>query len=100
MSVRVVRYEDTPNPNALKCVLSGRLPPIGPADRPLRSYASLEAARAADDEIGAALLEVPGLASVLLTADWITVVRSAGADWKPIKTAIDSALARLTGGLR
>lgn len=97
--IRVERFEETPNPNALKCVLAGRLPAVDPPERPLRSYGSLDAARAAGDDIGAALLAIPGVVSALVTPEWVTVVKAQRVEWKRIKPAISDAIARLTSDI-
>lgn len=96
MGVRVHRYEETPNPNALKCVLSGPMPPPAAIEKALRSYASLDAARAAGDDLAAALLAIPGVTGVLLTPGWITVSKAGPTSWARVKPAVADAIARLT----
>ncbi len=96
MALRVDRYEETPNPNAIKCVLSGALPPAPAIERAMRSYAGVDAARAAGDDLAAALLSIPGVTGVLLTPGWITVSKAPSATWARVKPAVASALARLS----
>lgn len=84
MSDGRVRFQQTPNPNALKCVLS----------RPLaggrRSYFNAEQAR--DDPLAAALFAIPGVTNVLIQNDWVTVSKSAQADWASIRPAVERVL--------
>ncbi|MBY0308848.1 MAG: NifU N-terminal domain-containing protein [Phycisphaerales bacterium] len=91
MPVKVVRYEPTPNPNAIKCVLSRRV-----ADA-LRSFRTAEAAAGeGGDPVAAALFAVRGVAGVLVLGDWITVNKTPDASWPPIKKALEKALAART----
>lgn len=90
MPYQVTRFDPTPNPNALKCVLDRAV--VAP-DAPPRSYRS--AASAADDPLAKALFEVApagSITSVLMNADWITINRSPGADWKRIKDSVRDVL--------
>lgn len=85
MAVNVLRYEPTPNPHALKCVLSGR---ISDASLPFRT-----AEAAAGHPLAAALFAVEGVAGLLLHKDWLTVSRSPAAKWPAIKRGVEQALA-------
>lgn len=84
MGARILRFESTPNPNALKCV----------ADRTLsatsRSHSC--APDPSSDPLGAALFALEGVTNVLILHDWVTVNRRAGADWKPIKAGVKRAV--------
>ncbi len=84
MPARIVRFETTPNPNALKCV----------ADRTLsetaRSYSS--APSPGVDPLGEALFALEGVTNVLILHDWLTVNRAPGADWKAIKSGVKRAV--------
>ncbi len=80
-----MRFETTPNPNALKCVL----------DAP-RAGAIISAGRAEEaggDALALALLGIPGITRVLLHTAFITVCKEPGADWRPIKRMVRKALA-------
>lgn len=80
-----MRFEPTPNPNALKCVL----------DAP-RTGAIISAGRAEEangDAMALALLAVPGVTRVLLHTAFITVCKEPGADWGGIKRAVKKLLA-------
>lgn len=84
MSHDAVRFQQTPNPNALKCVLNR---PVGGGRR---SYFNAEEAR--DDALAAALFAIPGVTNVLIQGDWVTVGKSPGADWKSIQPSIERVL--------
>jgi len=83
--VHVIRYEPTPNPNALKCVLSGQV-----SDGSL-SFRTAESAAA--HPLAAALFAVGGVAGLLLHKDWLTVSKSPQAKWPAIKRGVEGALA-------
>jgi hypothetical protein len=87
MPLKVVKYQTTPNPNALKVVLDG---PI--SDRP-RSF------RTRDDGAGDALAQqffaIDGVTSLLFNGDWFTVNKSADAAWPGVKKAVERVLAAM-----
>ena len=84
MAYTVTKFQPTPNPNALKCVLDRPLP------EPIRSYRAREQAEA--DPLGAALFAVPGVTGVLLSGGWLTVNKSPEADWSGVKKGIEAVL--------
>ncbi|MEM7621770.1 MAG: NifU N-terminal domain-containing protein, partial [Planctomycetota bacterium] len=84
MPYRVTRFESTPNPNALKCLVE---PSPGPVPRSYRA-----ADEAAGDDVAEALFEIPGVTSMLIHEEFITVVKSPAARWKPIRDAVKSTL--------
>ena len=84
MSHRIVEFQPTPNPNALKCVLDAPLP------APIRSFR--KRADAAGDPLGERLLAIPGVSSVLLSGPWMTVNKTPEADWSGVKRAVQDAL--------
>ena len=91
MPYQVTEFQDTPNPNALKCVLDRPAPPIdGPG---LRSYHSSEAAK--NDPLAGALLALPGVVGVLINPAWITISKSPDADWRALKPALKKVLGAL-----
>jgi hypothetical protein len=111
MPTKIAKFESTPNPDALKCVLAAPAPPalptpptpptqpaslVEPAQpgmpiaRP-RSYRSLQDAAA--DPLAQRILSVPGIAGVLILNDFITVTRAPGAPWPAIKHGVEAALA-------
>jgi NFU1 iron-sulfur cluster scaffold homolog, mitochondrial len=81
----VTEFRETPNPNALKCVLD-RSP--GPTPRSYR-----EANAAAGDPLAAVLFGVPGVTGLLIHDGWVTVSKSDSAKWAGIKTALRAAFA-------
>ncbi len=89
MGYEVAEFQDTPNPNALKCVLASPLPPRA-GDSSLRSYQSPDAATA--DPLAQAIFTIPGVAGVLLQTDWITITRQPGTDWKQVKAGLKRVL--------
>ncbi|MEO1584350.1 MAG: NifU N-terminal domain-containing protein [Planctomycetota bacterium] len=84
---RVLRYETTPNPDALKLILDA---PV--SDRP-RSF--LNEADAGDDPIAGPIFAAGGLRAVLINGDWVTVNKQPGADWKAIKPVCERVLREL-----
>ncbi|MBC7835284.1 MAG: NifU N-terminal domain-containing protein [Phycisphaerales bacterium] len=84
MPYAITRFDPTPNPNALKCILDR---PI--SDRP-RSFRS--AAEATSDPLAAAIFAVPGVTNLLLNGDWLTVNKSSESEWKPVKAGVQAAL--------
>ncbi len=79
-----MRFEPTPNPNALKCVL----------DAP-RAGAIISAGRTEEtggDALALALLAIPGVTRVLLHTAFVTVCKEPGADWGPVKRAVKKVI--------
>lgn len=91
MASKVVRFDTTPNPNAIKCVLDG---PITEAPR---SYFTPEQATEAADSLAVALFSVPGITNVLIHSDWISVCKSPDAAWGVIKEGVRAVLAKADG---
>lgn len=85
---KVRRYEPTPNPDALKCLLDTRI-----SDRP-RSF--IGQAQAASDPLAGPLFTRARLRAVLINNDWITINKEPDADWKDIKPIVEELLANLT----
>ena len=74
----------TPNPNAMK--FSVGVDVGGP-----RSYA---AANAGDDALAGELFGIEGVASVFMTADFVTVTKQPGADWSGMVAEVEGILER------
>lgn len=74
----------TPNPNALRFSLDTSLD---------GTISAASAAEAAGNPFLEALLAIDGVASVFGTADFVTVTRTAGADWDAIVPAVQAAAA-------
>jgi hypothetical protein len=86
---RVVEFQETPNPNAVKCILD---PPASPApELGMRSYQSHAAA--SSDPLAAALLAVPGIVGVFINQGWVTVSKDPDSEWKTVKAAVRKVLA-------
>jgi hypothetical protein len=76
-SEMAIHGEPTPNPNALKFIVGGHFP------TPL----SFVAGRPADHPAAAALLALPGVTSVFMTADFVTISKAPDAFWDEITPA-------------
>lgn len=87
MGWKVTQFQDTPNPNALKCVLDRAI-----AESP-KSYSTPEAA--AGDPVATRLFAIPGVVNLLVHPTWITVNKSPDSTWKTLKPAIAKALGEL-----
>ena len=86
MSFEVAEIQSTPNPNALKFILDR---PV--AEQPT-SFFNADAARG--HPLASELFAVPGVASLLLLGDFVTVNKQPDADWAAIKRGVRKALAR------
>ncbi len=84
MGYRVKSFQETPNPNAVKCLLDRRI-----ADQ---SRSFFKAADAAGDPLGSALFSVAGVTNVLISGDWITVSKRAEAGWREVKAGVVKVL--------
>lgn len=85
MPFTIVRFEETPNPNAMKCWLDR---PISAGPRSFR-----DAAAAASDPVAQALFSDAEATCVLFCDNWLTVNKQATARWPAIKTKIARVLA-------
>jgi hypothetical protein len=88
--MKVVSFESTPNPNAVKCLLDGRVSQ-GP-----RSYR--DAGAAAGDPLARRLFEIDGVTNVLILGDWITVGKEPAVGWAEIKAGVRRVLAGMGEG--
>ncbi|MCR9218557.1 MAG: NifU N-terminal domain-containing protein [bacterium] len=84
MGFRIVRFETTPNPNALKCVL----------DRPITEVPKsfLSAGAAAGDPLAEPFFELGGIRNILMNGDWISVNKLDATDWAALKPRIRRVL--------
>ena len=85
MPYRVLAFESTPNPNALKCPVEPR-----PAEAP-RSYRTA-AEVAENDSLAKSLFAVPGVTSLLIHTGFITVTKSPDARWPAIRAGVERVL--------
>jgi NFU1 iron-sulfur cluster scaffold homolog, mitochondrial len=81
-----VVIENTPNPNALKFTVGN---PVG-------GPATFTDAATADDRV-APILELEGVVSVFMTANFVTVTRLPTADWEYLAQPISDILERTFG---
>lgn len=87
MPLKVVKYQTTPNPNALKVVLDG---PI--SDRP-RSFRSRD--EGAADDLAQRFFAIDGVTSLLFNGEWFTVNKSTDAGWASLKKQVERVLSEL-----
>ncbi len=85
MPLTVKEVQTTPNPNAMKFVLDGRITTT-PA-----SFFNAEAA--GNHPIASRLFAIPGVQSVLLLGDFITVNKAPGMKWTQMTAKVKRALA-------
>ena len=77
-----VTVSSTPNPNAVKFTVG--VPVGGPT--------TFVPSQPTDDPLGSSLLALPGVASVFLTADFVTINKLPDAAWDSIVEAATSIL--------
>jgi hypothetical protein len=70
----MVSIDPTPNPNALKCTVG----------TPVGGPATFVAGRDTDDPMATALLALPGVSSIFMTADFVTISKTPEGDWNEI----------------
>ena len=85
MAFCVTEVQPTPNPNAMKFML----------DRPISegSVSFLKAEQAEGHPVAMALFAIPGVASLLLLGDFVTVNKAPDASWPQIKRRVEQVLA-------
>jgi hypothetical protein len=81
-----LRVQNTPNPNAIKITLDRKL-----TEGTSRTYSG--PAAAADDPLAGRLLAIPGITTVFMLNDFITLTKSADANWNALMGSIEAALA-------
>ena len=80
-ALKVVRTKETPNPNALQFVINAVI-----LDNGKISFASKEEAEG--DKMGTALFEKPGVLSVFVMDNFVTVTKDEKTSWVPLKDRI------------
>lgn len=85
MSYVVNQVQPTPNPNARKFIL----------DRPISAQPAsfFNAASATDHPLARQLFAIPGISSLLLLGDFVTVNKAPDAAWEPIARQVKRVLA-------
>ena len=84
MPFRVLEVQSTPNPNAAKFVLDK---PI--AEQPTSFF---NAGAAKGHALAEQLFAIPGVSSLLLLGDFVTVNKTADANWPPIRERVRQVL--------
>lgn len=82
--MQISGVESTPNPDAIKLMLSTA------QTGGIRSYRPGE--RAPDDPVAQALLSLSGVRGVLIHERFITLTREPGVDWNRLRKAAEDAL--------
>lgn len=77
-----VSVEPTPNPNAMKFTVG----------QPVGGPATYTPATETDDPTAGEILEIEGVASIFMTADFVTVTKAADGDWEAITPGVVTAL--------
>ncbi|MEM9372226.1 MAG: NifU N-terminal domain-containing protein [Planctomycetota bacterium] len=85
-----VRFESTPNPNAVKCVLE--------RPRPGDIISAASAEEAEGDRLALSLLAIPGVTRVLLHTHFVSVCKSPDSSWLTVKRAINKAISDAADG--
>jgi NFU1 iron-sulfur cluster scaffold homolog, mitochondrial len=85
MGFRVHEVQPTPNPNAAKFILDRSI-----SEQPT-SFFNAEAAKG--HPLAVQLFAIPGVTSLLLLGDFVTINKSPQAKWADIKTKVEQVLA-------
>jgi len=85
MAFRIQEIQPTPNPNAIKIILDG---PV--SDQPTSFF---NTAAAKGHPLATRLFEIPGVSSLLLLGDFITINKSPQARWADITGKVRKVLA-------
>ena len=85
MGFTVSEIQPTPNPNAVKFIL----------DRPVAEQPTsfFNEEQATDHPLALKLFAIPGVSSLLLLGDFITVNKTPDVPWKAITKAVETVLA-------
>ncbi len=82
--MKEVRFEPTPNPDAIKCVL--------PTPRGGDIVSAASPVEAEGNALALRLLAIPGVTRVLLHSSFVSVSKSPDSSWLSIKRAISRVL--------
>ncbi|MNK63247.1 hypothetical protein D3C87_824590 [compost metagenome] len=83
--MKVLKLESTPNPNAMKLLLDGKILESGS-----RSYD--HPAEAKGDPVASALFEIPDVKSVFFMPSFVTVVKDPAASWDGVAQMVTQVL--------
>lgn len=86
MAKPTVEFQQTPNPNAGKFVVSQQVAPVGTS----RSYYESEEAR--KDPVARVLMRLDGVRSVFMVDDFITVTKKPAAKWEDLVPQVEEAI--------
>jgi len=102
MGYKVVEFRQTPNPDALKCMVEPQVQPLadganapdGPngSDGAKRPRAYRSGGDAQGDPLALLLFAVEGVGSVLIHEQWITVNKDKAVSWAKLKPLVEKAL--------
>jgi NFU1 iron-sulfur cluster scaffold homolog, mitochondrial len=81
-----VDFQQTPNPNAGKFVVSQQVAPVGTS----RSYYTMD--ETGDDPVARALMALDGIRSVFMVDDFITVTKTPAATWEELVPRVEEAI--------
>lgn len=108
MPLVVIEFQETPNPHALKCILSGEGGEggergAGGAEGGLRSYRQPPPPTAnhegtPTDPVAIALFSIRGVTGLLIAPpphNWVTVSKNPEVSWAVLKPALKAAFATL-----
>ncbi len=86
MGFTVMEIQPTPNPNASKFIL----------DRPVveQPMSFFNADSAKGHSLAEKLFKIPGVSSLLLLGDFVTVNKTPDAEWSEIKARVKAVLAK------
>ena len=85
-----VTSHPTPNPNSLKFVASGATL----IDEGLLAFNTPE--QAAENALGAALFALPGVHSLMIVPEFVTVTKQPAAKWKPLSDGVEAVIRKFT----
>jgi NFU1 iron-sulfur cluster scaffold homolog, mitochondrial len=89
MGFKVTEVQPTPNPNAVKFML----------DKPISAQpiSFFNKDQAGDHPLAQKLFAIPGVSSLLLLGDFVTVNKAAEVPWKGIAKSVEAVLAKADG---
>ena len=84
MPFKVLDIQPTPNPNAAKFILDGQVAP--------QPTSFFNAAAATGHPLASKLFAIPGVASVLLLGDFVTINKTPDTKWSALTDKVQSVL--------